>query len=520
MEKLTISLDIPHHLYDIITDRCSLLFHQQLREVICSVINEVAQEYILPEEIDCITLNVGDITLAEFETEFCQRLAQQLTQQLIDHGRIPAISEGTRDDLSLPIQSTAEISAKIADASRFPWPEKSADIENWLIAQMEVASDQWRQQLAVACLNRETRRRVWQALSPAMRRRVLSMWVAWPQDKAASKEAPLPQGSAVSEEALLLAALIFLQAAAGLRCPAPPAKRLALAVFGHEALLLRLFNHGEIGGNGPIQLWLQALWQHPPVRTLLVANLPVERGQRWQECLSVTDLTEKSPQRSARTSPAERVPRWHECLSVTVSAEKSHQRPARTPPAERDKKERDRKRPSAADKLAAIPVCNAGVVVLWPLLPSLFSQLGLWEKDHFINPQAQINAACWLDMLIWDDDRARQERMPFTQWLCGLPLDIDLDGELPDEQQAERLQQWLTLLPVQLAGWRSLAVSDIRSLFLQRSGQLVTASGASKLVVQPEPFDILLNEWPWPLDTLMLPWLEQPLPVTWLSSHY
>jgi hypothetical protein len=136
---------------------------------------------------------------------------------------------------------------------------------------------------------------------------------------------------------------------------------------------------------------------------------------------------------------------------------------------------------------------------------------------QFTDAQAQINAACWLDGAIWADDCAREWRMPLTKWLCGLPLDTEVVWQAPDEAAAELLQQWLEMLAKQLPAWRTLEIQDIRALFLQRPGRLEFAEGAVTLTVQPESFDILLRDWPWPLDTLMLPWLEQPLSIQWSS---
>jgi hypothetical protein len=151
------------------------------------------------------------------------------------------------------------------------------------------------------------------------------------------------------------------------------------------------------------------------------------------------------------------------------------------------------------------------------LVSRIHQLIGVWKKVQFTDAQAQINAACWLDATLWADDCAREWRMPLTTWLCGLPLDTEVAWQAPDEAAAEQLQQWLVMLAKQLPAWRTLGIQDIRALFLQRPGRLEFAEGAVTLTVQPESFDILLRDWPWPLDTLMLPWLEQPLSIQWSS---
>jgi hypothetical protein len=53
----------------------------------------------------------------------------------------------------------------------------------------------------------------------------------------------------------------------------------------------------------------------------------------------------------------------------------------------------------------------------------------------------------------------------------------------------------------------------MRSLFLQRPGTLYRRKSHWTLQVQPDVSDILLADIPWPLDHLMLPWLEAPIKI-------
>jgi hypothetical protein len=159
---------------------------------------------------------------------------------------------------------------------------------------------------------------------------------------------------------------------------------------------------------------------------------------------------------------------------------------------------------------------NAGLVVLWPLLPDLFRHLKLWDNQHFATAQAQEQAAAWLDWLIWRDDSTTDERIGFARHLCNLPLARTSDPCTTScKKTRELLDNWLATLPQILPGWRSLQPEDIRALFLRRSGVLSTVGEVSLLNVDPQPFDILLRDWPWPLTTVVLPWLSSPIEVDW-----
>jgi hypothetical protein len=273
---------------------------------------------------------------------------------------------------------------------------------------------------------------------------------------------------------LLLGALHYLQKNSHQRVllPEVEAKVLAVPTAGHEELLVRLFS---VPAPQRLLPWLQALWRHQPLRNWAESRLPAERLRAFRQ---------------------ERIDARPRAVASSMPLTGSHESPP---------------------ELTTLPVANAGLVLLWPLLPDLFARLGLWKNGAFTDMQAQINAACWLDAAIWAGDCAREWRMPLTKLLCGLPLESELEWQAPNEAAAAQLHQWLVALSAQLPGWRTLGTADIQTLFLQRPGRLERVDTAFTLAVQPEPFDILLSDWPWPLDALMLPWLERPLCIQWPS---
>ncbi len=99
--------------------------------------------------------------------------------------------------------------------------------------------------------------------------------------------------------------------------------------------------------------------------------------------------------------------------------------------------------------------------------------------------------------------------------LCGLPLDTRLEWTPPDSAVTEVMQHWLSTLAEHLPGWRRLGLADIRELFLQRPAWLVPSNENFTLYIQPEVYDVLLDDWPWPKSVLILPWLVQPLAIEW-----
>lgn len=475
--RVSISIDCHAEYANLLMEQCSNLFENRLRFIFEQIASDARQKYLLPKVIAQLVVDLGEIPLAEFDVQFCQRIANQLALELEKYRAVSTeqLSDQFKVDVAvsttLPPSSTGE---KIDNAAAFrrylqhgywPWPEawlSEGGVDAWLMAQRKDEPDLWETLIARAGLSPQARRRLWPLLAP-------DTWRYW-----------LDIAGPLTQHTLLLGALRYFQRnpQQGLSLPAVEAEVLVMPVMGNEELLTCLFS---TKCTPPLIPWLKALWRHPPLRAWLENHLPAEHVEKAQLAWAESGLPD-----SAVASIAAR-------KRASIETQE------------------------AAPDLTTISVSNAGLILLWPLLPDLFSRLGLWEKDQFIDAQAQFNAASWLDATVWVDDCAREWRMPLTKWLCGLPLDAEVAWQTPDEAANEQLQQWLAMLAKQLSAWRTLGMQDIRTLFLQRPGQLEFGDGAVTLTVQPEPFDILLRDWPWPLDTLMLPWLEQPLSIQWSS---
>lgn len=160
----------------------------------------------------------------------------------------------------------------------------------------------------------------------------------------------------------------------------------------------------------------------------------------------------------------------------------------------------------------------AGITLLWPLLPGLFQQLGLMEHNQFISLEAQQQAAASLDWLALEDQLSLLPTI--SRWLCGLPTDNPKDNSSLDEVIQEQLKCWRFGLPSFLQGTlKRLSVTDIFQLFLLRPGWLSANIEQNTLYIKPEVYDVMLKDWPWPVDIIFLPWLKQTLSVRWIQPQ-
>lgn len=161
-------------------------------------------------------------------------------------------------------------------------------------------------------------------------------------------------------------------------------------------------------------------------------------------------------------------------------------------------------------------VSNAGIVLLWPLLPQLFTLLELYDGEKFISNEARWQAVNCLDWLVWEEEKHTGGRFTVCQLLCGIQIDTPLpEFAILTSQQRQQIEAWLSAVSQQLPAWKKLSLNDIRQLFLRRPGELILESQPPQIIVQSESFDLLLRDWPWPMTLALLPWLNQPLTIIW-----
>ncbi|WP_431262527.1 contractile injection system tape measure protein [Roseateles chitinivorans] len=163
-----------------------------------------------------------------------------------------------------------------------------------------------------------------------------------------------------------------------------------------------------------------------------------------------------------------------------------------------------------------IAVGNAGLVLVSPYLPRLFSMLGLADTRAFIGPEAASRAALLLQALATGHAAAPEPELALNKLLCGLPLDAPLP-RLIDLSEAER-EAIDGLLVAVIQHWRILGTTSpdgLRGSFLRRDGHLERRDDAWQLSVVPGPFDMLIDQLPWGYATLRHPWMERVIHVEW-----
>lgn len=163
-----------------------------------------------------------------------------------------------------------------------------------------------------------------------------------------------------------------------------------------------------------------------------------------------------------------------------------------------------------------IYINNGGLILLHPFLNHFFETIGLVQKKSFINSAAAERAVLLIQYLVEATTEPPESSLPLNKVLCGIdvlePIEASLDITEQEQSECEDLltaviQNWSILKNTSIAGFRQA--------FLQRKGILRIRDGNWLLQVEPETYDILLDQLPWSINIIKLPWMNNVLYVEW-----
>lgn len=221
----------------------------------------------------------------------------------------------------------------------------------------------------------------------------------------------------------------------------------------------------------------------------------------WREIIAEA-MRESSTEPPGVASPARRVA---EILSKDPASVESDAREvqASQPP---------RQDPAAFEE--GLPTGASGLVILHPYLPQFFRSLAWLNPAQRLLPQMRWHAVQALHWLAHDRLARDEAEVMLEKTLCG--IDLNEAGELPTLEPAV-MEEGLELLRSVITHWgalRNTSPDGLREAFLARPGLLFLCE-KNILRVEGRGYDILLRRLPYSIETVLLPWLKQPLQVEW-----
>jgi hypothetical protein len=163
-----------------------------------------------------------------------------------------------------------------------------------------------------------------------------------------------------------------------------------------------------------------------------------------------------------------------------------------------------------------IPVKNAGMVLLSEYLPKLFRLMNLLEGEVFANKNARSKAVHIIQYAVTGMMQTAEPYLPLNKVLCGHPMPEPLP---PDIDLTIAEQEFISGMILNLADqWAVIgktSVDGFRGNWLVRDGLLTETEEQWNLVVEPRPYDILINQFPFSFSIIKYKWMDKPLHVKW-----
>lgn len=174
-----------------------------------------------------------------------------------------------------------------------------------------------------------------------------------------------------------------------------------------------------------------------------------------------------------------------------------------------------------AEPKDALYIRNAGLVLLAPMLPTLFERLGLLQPDEAGVPriageEAASRGVHLLQYLVDGRLDRPEPELALNKLLCGLPTAHPVAPSLAPSPGD--LAQCDGLLAAVMGYWPAMKNSTgdaLRQTFLQREGRLLHGPSKWTLQVQRKTVDVLVDQLPWSFSLVYHRWMTDPLHVTW-----
>ena len=164
---------------------------------------------------------------------------------------------------------------------------------------------------------------------------------------------------------------------------------------------------------------------------------------------------------------------------------------------------------------------NAGLVLLHPFLSIFFKRTNLIdEKKHFISFEKQIHAVHLLRFASGKTGKHFSHLLCLEKILCGFTPNFPIPTEFSISEQEQHETKDLYLAISQ--HWKSVkntSIDGIQNSFIHRTGIISMEAPYWLVRVENSAIDILMDDIPWELSTIILPWNDKSIWVEWQNEN-
>lgn len=162
-----------------------------------------------------------------------------------------------------------------------------------------------------------------------------------------------------------------------------------------------------------------------------------------------------------------------------------------------------------------IIIYNAGLLLFWPFLNTLFIKLNLLNlrKDNYKDEISKDKAIMATDYIVNGLD-SKEKDFIFNKILCGIDLDREIDSsvELVDFE----LEICDSAIQALLSNWKKVkSPQTLRDWYLKREGRLIEKEDSFIIDIENKPPDIFLKSLSWGISMVNYSLMKKKLIVNW-----
>lgn len=159
---------------------------------------------------------------------------------------------------------------------------------------------------------------------------------------------------------------------------------------------------------------------------------------------------------------------------------------------------------------------NAGMVIVVPYVQRLFGLLELTVDGKFVSEDAAQRGVHLLQYVVTGEEATPEYQLVLNKLLCGIRGGVPIvPGISITDKEKTIIEQMLNGVITHWSALGTTSIDGLRETFLQRQGHLYFQDDAWQLKIPQKTFDMLLDRLPWSFALTKMPWMTQPLHVTW-----
>ena len=175
-------------------------------------------------------------------------------------------------------------------------------------------------------------------------------------------------------------------------------------------------------------------------------------------------------------------------------------------------------RSAPIDELYPLLVQQAGLVLLHPYIVRFFENCGVKDAaSDVLRSSALPRAAALLHFLATGHKDLYEFELGLIKTLLGLKPETPLlicSGLLTQEDIEESEALFQTVIG-QWSVLKNTSIHGVRFSFIERPGVLRQEENGWRLNVERKSFDVLLDQIPWGISIIKLPWMQQAILTEW-----